>query len=86
MQLPITLEATLDTDTDVLYIYLRDREKDPKPINTMAINVTDMADLDENGNIVGFEMMNFMKMRDPKRNPYFKKRKPAPYSGDPDAK
>lgn len=59
MQLNILLDTILDTEADALYIYLRDKAE--KPVATMALSRTIIADLDKDGNIVGIEIVGFTR-------------------------
>lgn len=59
MLLPIALESHYDTDSDVLYICIQ--PKGTKAIATVQLSDRMLADVDENNNLVGIEMLFFKR-------------------------
>jgi uncharacterized protein YuzE len=62
MKLDVKVRATYDPDSDVLYIYIPN-EKEHKPMGTMAVNPSTLADLDDKGTIIGLEFLQYSKVR-----------------------
>lgn len=62
MNLDLVLKATYDTEADAFYVQLPNNVGN-KAKSTMQINDTTLADVDENGNIIGLEILLFSKRR-----------------------